>query len=183
VKRGLKKLSDGLCALWVVCLVLPGTNIWVIVLTFPLWVAAWLIFFAWMVVMLPCFAIQNKIATGRWTQRRSVKKLLILVVAIMAVAAGSPDPRRTKLILKSPKDAEAMPSAPMRTSLAPVKSQRFELSWDYPLPMPLSNSAFTVLYAPVVQGPYLPLLETRSSPVVVDVTGYQGYFKIKTHEL
>jgi len=65
--RYLNKIGDGLGVLWLSCMIMPGTNWWILILTFPLWLTAWLLFLAWMAVTLPYFAIHNKLTTGQFT--------------------------------------------------------------------------------------------------------------------
>ncbi len=67
MKAYLNKIGDGLGLLWLGCMMMPGTNWFVLIVTAPLWIPAWLLFLAWMLVALPYFAVHNKLTTGQWT--------------------------------------------------------------------------------------------------------------------
>lgn len=105
-------------------------------------------------------------------------RIVIVMTILMGVSLmANPPP-----VLKSPRHAGQMEAAIM-VRASSVVVQAFELFWEYPLPLPRTNSGFTILYSTTVEGPYLPFMEADRSPVVVRVTGRQGFFKIKTHEL
>ena len=106
----------------------------------------------------------------------------VLALAVIAAALALVSVTAYGKPLKSPRHAAEMISKPMAVAPAP-KPQRFEISWDYPLPTPSRFVGFTVLYAQSVQGPYTPLLETRFTTATVEVAGQQGYFQVRSHEL